>query len=93
MQLNKGQSCQNQTHFLTTLSLVSFLFYIYNSHVLISIHGGKQLMKKILTKLFILFSLLITVTSNVTPLILDNTDITNNIEEYSDIPLDNGFRK
>ncbi len=50
-------------------------------------------MKKTLTKLFILLSLLITVTSNVTPLTLDNTDITNNIEEYSDIPLDNGFRK
>lgn len=47
-------------------------------------------MKKTLTKLFILFSLLITVTANVIPLTLDSTDITNNIEEYSDIPFDDG---
>ena len=45
-------------------------------------------MKKALIKLFILFSLLLTVTSNTIPLTLDNTDTTNNIEVYSNIPLD-----
>ena len=48
-------------------------------------------MEKTLTKLFILFSLLLTVTSNVTPFTLDNTDTTNNIEVYSDIPLKDGI--
>ena len=47
-------------------------------------------MKKALIKLFILFSLLLTVTANATPLILDNTDTTN-IEVYSDIPLKDGI--
>ena len=36
-------------------------------------------MKKTLIKLFILFSLLLTVTSNVSPLTLENTDTNNNI--------------
>lgn len=45
-------------------------------------------MKKTLTKLFILFSLLLTVTANATPYTLDNTDTTNDIEVYSNIPLD-----
>lgn len=39
---------------------------------------------------FFLFSLLLTVTANITPLTLANTDITNNIEEYSNIPFDDG---
>ena len=88
---NKGQSCQKTRIFLTTLSLVFLSFYIYNPHISIYIHGGKQLMKKALIKLFILFSLLLTVTSNVTPFTLDNTDTTNNIEVYSDIPLKDGI--
>ena len=45
-------------------------------------------MKKTLTKLFILFSLLLTVTANIIPLTLDNMDTTNNIEVYSDIPIE-----
>jgi len=47
-------------------------------------------MKKTLTKLFILFSLLLTVTANATPLALDNTDTTNNIEIHSNYPFDDG---
>ena len=47
-------------------------------------------MKKTLTKLFILFSLLLTVSSNVSPLTLDNADTTK-IEVYSDIPLKDGL--
>ncbi|MBR5566282.1 MAG: hypothetical protein IKW08_09025 [Roseburia sp.] len=45
-------------------------------------------MKKALIKLFILFSLLLTVTTNVTPFTLDSTNTTNDIEAYSNIPLD-----
>ena len=45
-------------------------------------------MKKTLTKLFILFSLLLTVTANATTLTLDSTNTTNDIEAYSNIPLD-----
>ena len=45
-------------------------------------------MKKTLIKLFILFSLLLTVTANATPFTLESTDTTNNIEVYSNIPLD-----
>lgn len=45
-------------------------------------------MKKNLSKLFILFSLLFTVTTNIIPLTLDNTDATNNMEVYSDIPIE-----
>jgi len=47
-------------------------------------------MKKILTKLFILFSLLLSVTSNAAALTLDNTDTTNNIEIHSNYPFDDG---
>lgn len=47
-------------------------------------------MKKTLTQLLILFSLLFTVTTNATPLTLDNTDVTNNIEVYSDYPFNDG---
>lgn len=47
-------------------------------------------MKKTFTKLFILFSLLLTVTSNATPSTLETTGTTNNIEVYSDIPLKDG---
>lgn len=46
-------------------------------------------MKETLTKLFIFFSLLLTVTSYTPPLTLDNTN-TNNIELYSNYPLDDG---
>lgn len=48
-------------------------------------------MKKILTKLFILFSLLFTITSNTIPLTLDTTE-TNNIKIYSNYPLDDEKR-
>ena len=44
-------------------------------------------MKKTLTKLFILFSLLLTVTTNATPFTLDSPDTTD-IEIYSNYPLD-----
>lgn len=43
-------------------------------------------MKKTLTKLFILFSLLLTVTTNAAPLTANNTDTTDDIEVYSDYP-------
>ena len=45
-------------------------------------------MKKTLTKLFILFSLLISVTSNATPFSLDIADNTDDIEIYSNYPFD-----
>jgi len=47
-------------------------------------------MKKTLTQLFILFSLLITVTSNATTFTLDSTDTTDDIEVYSDYPFNDG---
>ena len=47
-------------------------------------------MKKTLAKLFILFSLLLTVTSNTTPFTLENIDTTN-IEVYSNYPFDYGI--
>jgi hypothetical protein len=43
-----------------------------------------------LTKLFILFSLLLTITFNATPLTLDIADNTNDIEVYSDYPFNDG---
>ena len=46
-------------------------------------------MKKTLTQLFILFSLLITVTSNASTFTLDSPDTTD-IEIYSNYPFDDG---
>lgn len=46
--------------------------------------------EKIFNKTFYLFSLLLTVTSNVSLSTLDITDNTNDIEVHSDIPLKDG---
>ena len=47
-------------------------------------------MKNTLTKLFILFSLLLTATTNTTPFTLDSTDTPNDIEIHSNYPFDDG---